>query len=286
MVSNRSISEIVETRSGFRELRRWWECADPWAAVLIVHGAAEYSGRYERVGSRLSAAGISARAFDLQGCGGSGGRPADIDQWSTFLLQVRDNLAPLLATNLPVVLLGHSVGGLIAVDYTFSHHPQPDLVVLHAPAIGAVAPVWQRKIAPWLARFAPRLTFANPIRVEEVFSDPETVELYEADPLATTRTTVRLGATLLDRIDRVERSLDEYHARTLVLHGTADTLVLPSVSEAIGDLQSVDRKTYPGFRHGTIIERQGMPLIDDIITWVGEQIEEGERTQEQAPRRP
>ena len=172
MAANRSTSEVFTACNGVRELRRRWRSPDPWAAALIVHGAAEHSARYERIGARLSAAGIDTHAFDLQGCGASGGRRADIDQWSTYLFQVRDNLASLLATNLPVVILGHSVGSLIAVHYTFSHLPQPDLVVLHAPAIGAVAPVGQRKLAPLLVRFLPRLTFANRIDPEEVFSDP------------------------------------------------------------------------------------------------------------------
>ena len=277
MAANRSMSEVVAARNGVRELRRRWRCPDPWAAALIVHGAAEHSGRYERIGARLSAAGIDTHAFDLQGCGASGGRRADIDQWSTYLFQVRDNLAPLLAANLPVVILGHSVGGLIAVDYTFSRHPQPDLVVLHAPAIEAVAPVWQRKLAPLLARFVPRLTFANRIDPEEVFSDPMTIELCRADHLATTRTTARLGAILLDRMEQVGRSLDGYTARTLVLHGAADSLVPLSTSESIGDLPSVDRKIYPGTKHGSIMEPQGLPLVDDIITWIREQVGGGPR---------
>ena len=275
MSADASTTEIVAAHNGVRELRRRWRTADPWADALIVHGAAEHSGRYEGIGARLSAAGIDTYAFDLQGCGASGGRRGDIDRWSTYLLQVRDNLTPILATGLPVLLLGHSVGGLIAVDYTLSGHPQPDLVVLHAPSLWPVVPAWQRKLAPLLARIVPLLTFDNRIDPTEVFSDPKMVELHYADPLATKRTTARLGAILLERMEEVGSSLDEYTARTLVVHGTADSLVLPSHTEPMGDLSSVDRKLYPGIKHGSVFERQGRVLVDDVIAWVREEITQG-----------
>ncbi len=275
MGTNKSMMEIVTTRTGVTELRRRWPASDPWAAALIVHGLAEHSGRYEHSGARLAAAGIETHAFDLQGFGASGGGRADIDRWSTYLVQVLDNLVPLFATKLPVVLVGHSVGGLITVDYTLSRHRQPDLVVLNAPAIGAVVPTWQREGAPVLARLVPRLTLANPIYPEEIFSDPKTVRNYLADPLAVTRTTVRLGAILLDRMDRVSRSLDLYTAPTLVLHGADDTLVPPDVSAPLGERPSVERRVYPGIRHGSINEPQGLPLVNDITAWIRSRVGPG-----------
>ena len=169
------------------------------------------------------------------------------------------------------MLLGHSLGGLIAVEYTLSDRPQPDLVVLHAPAVGDFVPAWQRHLAPWLARLVPRMTFPNWIDLNKVFTDPATAEIHRADPLRTTRTTARLGALLLEHMERAGRSVDQYSARTLVLHGTADYLVPLSATESMGDLPSVDRVTYPGARHGSIIEPRGMGMVDDIIAWVREQ---------------
>ncbi len=78
-----STMEIVSSRTGVTELRRRWRASHPWATLLIVHGVAEHSGRYEQAGAGLAAAGIDTYAFDLQGFGGSGGPRADIDSWST-----------------------------------------------------------------------------------------------------------------------------------------------------------------------------------------------------------
>ena len=275
MATTTTSMEIVTTRTGVTELRRRWHASDPWATLLIVHGLAEHSGRYQQAGAQLAAAGIDTHAFDVQGFGASGGRRADIDRWPTYLHQVLDNLVPLFSTNLPVVLLGHSIGGLMVVDYTLSRHRQPDLVVLNAPALDAVVPAWKRVGAPLLAKVAPRLTLSNPIDPMELFIDPDVADGYRRDPLALTRTTVRLGDMIFERMERVGRSLDMYGARTLILHGGADNLVPPQVSEAIGMLPTVERKVYPGMRHASINEPRGEHLVTDIVAWMRSRIEPG-----------
>ena len=268
MASSPSSMEIVTTRTGVTELRRRWHVSDPWATLLIVHGLAEHSGRYQQTGSQLAAAGIDTYAFDFQGFGASGGNRADIENWSTYLHQVLDNLVPLFHRNLPVVLLGHSIGGLVVVDYTLSRYRQPDLVVLNAPALDAVVPAWKRVGAPLLAGAVPHLTLANPINPAELFIDPDVAEDFRRDPLVLTRTTVRLGDIILERMERVGRSLDLYDARTLVLHGAADSLVPPEVSEALGRRPSVERRVYPGMRHASINEPKGKELVREIVAWI------------------
>lgn len=268
MASIPSSMKIVTTRTGVTELRRRWHASDPWATLLIVHGLAEHSGRYQPAGSQLAAAGIDTYAFDFQGFGASAGHRADIENWSIYLHQVLDNLVPLFRRNLPVVLLGHSIGGLIAVDYTLSRYRQPDLVVLNAPALDAVVPAWKRIGAPLLAGAVPRLTLANPINPTELFIDPAMAEDYRRDPLCVTRTTVRLGDIIFERMERVGRSLDMYEARTLLLHGGADSLVPPEVSEALGRRPTVERRVYPGMRHASINEPRGKHLAGEIVSWI------------------
>ncbi len=267
-----STLEFGTTRSGVTELRRYWNAARPWASALIVHGLAEHSGRYERVGAHLASTGISTSAFDLEGFGASGGRRADTEDWSTYLIQVADNLAPLFMRNLPVLMLGHSIGGLIVMDYVLSRHRRPDLVTLSAPALDAVAPTWKRMGAPLLAGIAPRLTLANPIYPEDLFIDPAMADDYRADPLMVTRTTVRLGDLILRAMDRVRRSLDLYDVPTLVLHGQEDTLVPAGISACLDEVPTVDRRLYEGMKHGSINELEGMRMLDDLTTWARHQL--------------
>ena len=271
-MTTNSILDIRTTRSGVTELRRRWRAPRPWASALIVHGLAEHSGRYEPVGSFLASAGIDTHSFDLLGFGASGGRRADTERWSTYLLQVVDNLAPLFARNLPVLLVGHSIGGLIVLDYALSRHRRPDLVVLNAPALDAIVPDWKRVGAPLLARFAPRLTLGNPIYPEEIFIDREMARDYQADPLMVTRTSARLGDLILRTMDRVRRSLDIYTLPTLVLHGEDDTLVPTEVSAGLDRLANVERRVYPGLRHGSINEPEGIRMLEDLASWARNRI--------------
>ena len=275
MADTTSVIEIGAGRTGATELRRRWPASDPWAASLIVHGIAEHSGRYERTGARLAAAGIDTYAFDLRGFGSSAGRRADIDSFSTYRFQILDNLAPAFAAGLPVVLIGHSMGGLLVIDYVLSRHRRPDLVVLNAPALDAVVPAWQRRAALLLAKAAPRLTLRNPIDPSALFADPAMAEDYRTDPLVVNRSTVRLGALLFECMDRVERSLDLYTARTLLLHGGADDIVPPKATAPLGRRPSVERRVYPGLKHGAVNEPAGDRLVDDMAAWIRNRVGPG-----------
>ena len=86
MTGGASTTSVKEAMDGTKLLvRRWAPTGDPWARMLLVHGAGEHSGRYERTGGLFAEAGIDVTAFDLRGCGGSGGRRGDVERWDDFL---------------------------------------------------------------------------------------------------------------------------------------------------------------------------------------------------------
>ena len=266
--------EIGTTRSGVTELSRRWPAEEPWASLLIVHGLAEHSGRYERTGQLMAEAGIDTHAFDLQGFGASGGKRAYIERWSTYFEQVLDNMAPVFNSGLPTVLMGHSLGGLIVTGYAMSLHRQPDLIVLSSPALGADAPAWQRILAPIMARVWPGLALPNGLKGEELSRDPAVGKDYFSDPLVITKTTAKLGAHLFEQMEKAGRSLDAYAARTLVTHGGADPIVPVTASEPIGQLPGVDRIVYPELVHETLNEPEGPEVAADIIEWIRNQVSE------------
>ena len=122
------------------ELRtRHWPAADPWASVLLVHGLGEHSGRYEHVGKRLSASGIDTHSYDHRGQGASGGRRGHVDRWSEYHDDLGERLATMRAGagTQPIVLYGHSMGGLIVAGYLLSDRSMPDLAVLTAPGLAS-----------------------------------------------------------------------------------------------------------------------------------------------------
>src|SRR5258705_115736 len=122
--------------------RHWAVAGEPWARLFIVHGLAEHSGRYEHVGERFAAAGIDTHGIDLRGFGASGGQRAWVDRWSQFHDDLEHWIAWLrtLSPAVPLVLYGHSMGGLVSLGYVLDARSLPDLLVASAPAISAAAP--------------------------------------------------------------------------------------------------------------------------------------------------
>lgn len=183
-------------------VRHWQASGQPWASVLIVHGIAEHSGRYERTGALMAQAGLDVHAFDLRGHGQSGGRRVYVRHWDDFLDDVEGRLAAARRPGGAAVLFGQSMGALIALTYACSNRPAPDLLVLSAPSLGAQVPAWQRILAPVLSVAAPTLVLENPIDGDQLSRDPAVGAAYFADPLVQPRSTVRLGSELFGAMKR------------------------------------------------------------------------------------
>ena len=267
---------FVRSRDGL-DLRtyRWPALGIERAHLLLVHGIAEHAGRYPHVASRLASAGITTHAYDQRGFGESGGQRAYVDRWSQYHDDVGDRLADvrLAAGGLPVVLYGHSMGGLIALGYVLADPPRPlpDLLVLSAPAIDAVVPAWKRRLADILAATVPRFAIANTFPKGGLSSDPGVETIYLADPLAVHRTTARLGVALFREQDRVKAALAGGAAlpvSTYVLHGADDPIVAEGASRSLEGRANVTRRVYHGLHHETHNEPSGAAVIDDTIAWI------------------
>jgi alpha-beta hydrolase superfamily lysophospholipase len=243
----------------------------PWGSVLIVHGLGEHSGRYEHVGDQLAAAGLEAYAYDHRGMGASGGRRGDIERWSLYHDDLADRLAVVraAATGRPVVLYGHSVGGLIAAGYLMSDRPKPDLAVLSSPALDSTLPGWKKSLAPLLAKVAPTASIPNGINGETLSRDPSVAAKTVDDPYCVKTSTARFAAEALTEQSRVRAAAGGgFGMPTLVLHGEDDGLVPAAASEVLATAPGVERRTYPGLRHELHNEPEGTQVIDDIIAWL------------------
>ena len=261
-------------------VRRWPAAAEgePWAFVLLVHGVAEHSGRYEHVGSRLADAGLDVTAYDQRGFGASGGRRAFVDSWSVVHDDLEAQLAAVRARagDLPVAIYGHSLGGLIGLGYVLTDRPKPDALVLSSPAIEAAIPAWKRTMARVLGRIVPNAGIKNDFNGEHLSRDPAVAEAYLADPLNVHRTTTRFAAAAFAEQRRVQAALGELAIPTLVIHGTADKIVAVESSERIASVAGVTRRTYPDHRHEPHNEPDGPAVLDDVIAWLRERVARGE----------
>ena len=285
-----SSTETVRRTNGAPDLlvRRWPVTGRPWAAMLIVHGIAEHSGRYERTGEGCAAAGVDVAAIDLRGNGGSGGTRAFVDRWSDYLDDVESQLGHIRARarNVPVVLLGHSLGGLVALDYVTSGRPAPDLLVLSSPALDSTIPAWKKAMARVLSRVGPRIRIKNELTGDQLSTDPTVGERYFADPLVVRTTTTRLAAEALGAQERGTQSLDSLAIPTLVFHGTADTIVPVASSEPLAAVAGVRRTVYPGLCHETMNEPSGPAVVADVVAWLREQVGDSNGSDASAPAEP
>jgi acylglycerol lipase len=247
----------------------------PWASVVLVHGLGEHSGRYEHVGDQLAAAGLDVYAYDHRGLGGSAGRRGDVERWSQFHDDLAERLAAVRATagTRPVVLYGHSMGGLIVAGYCLSEHPKPDLVVLSSPGLGDTLAAWKHTLAAVASRILPTLSIPNGIDGTTISRDPSVAAKTIDDPLCVKTSTTRMGAAAFAEQDRVRAQAEQgLGVPTLVLHGLDDGLVPAQASEVFEGAPGVERRTYKGLRHELHNEPEGPEVIDDIIGWLRGQV--------------
>jgi alpha-beta hydrolase superfamily lysophospholipase len=251
-------------------VREWESAATRWGSVLLVHGLGEHSGRWERVGAQLAAAGLHVAAFDLRGHGSSGGARAHADRWSDLLDDVEDRLAAARVPDYPAVLYGHSLGGLLCTEYLLSCRPAPDLAVLSAAALGDNVSTAIHRLAPLLARARPRLELANPFSPDQLSRDPAVGAAYRGDPLVLTKTTVRLGSAIFAAADDVNARLmagERLPCPTLVVHGEADQIVPPASTEPL-TAAGATRRTLPGVLHEPHNDPDGPAIVADIVGWL------------------
>lgn len=268
--------QFGETRDGVKQLRRRWQADPAKAAMLLVHGIGEHSGRYLHVGSYLSQKGFDVAAFDNRGFGQSGGRRAHVENFDRFLDDIEDRLAERSELGVPVVLMGHSLGGLMAATYLVSDRKQPDLAILSSPALGAEVPRWQRVAAPVLGRLTPTLFIASKMQGGILSRDPAVDEAYQSDPLVISGATAGLGHQIFTAMSATSSSLDRVRVPTYVLHGDADELVPQSVSLPLKGRPKITYRSWPGLRHECLNEPEKFDVMAELAAWLDQQLDVGE----------
>jgi acylglycerol lipase len=269
-----SVVSHVPAADGTDILVRHWpgeaSAGGPWASVLLVHGLGEHSGRYEHVGEQMAAAGLDVYAYDLRGNGGSGGRRGHVDRWEQYHDDLGERIEAVRAAagQRPVVLYGHSMGGLVVLGYLLGGRPKPDLAILSSPGLDSTLASWKKAIASTLSRVAPTLAIPNGVDGSTLSRDPAVAAKVAADPLAAKASTTRFAAEALTEQARVRRDYAGLTLPTLVLHGLDDGLVPAQASEILASLPNVERRTYPGLRHELHNEPEGPAIVDEIIDWI------------------
>ena len=256
--------------------RTWRPDRSPRSAVVIVHGLAEHGGRYEGLGSALAGAGHLATVADLAGHGRSKGRPVDGPSLDDH---VADTLTAIWRARKEapagrLFVVGHSLGGLVALLLAVRHPEHLDGLVLSGPVAAVPARVSPLTIFAGrvLARVAPR-TGVTAVDLTAISRDPAVVEAYLSDPLipGVGRIPARLGVQMYDAVREVRRRAGELTVPMLVMHGSADSIADPAGSRHLHEhAGSTDRtlRIYEGLYHEIFNEPERDLVIADLLAWL------------------
>ncbi|HTV85369.1 MAG TPA: lysophospholipase [Dyella sp.] len=210
---------------------RDWPNRSAHAAVLVVHGLGEHSGRYEHLAQWFLARGYAVRSYDQRGHGRTRGRRAALrhrDDLLRDLAHVYRDYAQ--AFGRPPLLLGHSMGGAVALRAVLDGRVEPPALILSSPALRTYEAPWLRKLASVLSRVVPNLPLRNGLPLQGLSHDTQVIEAYRNDPLCSGWVTPRMA----DFIFRAGASsiTDAWRLRvpTLLLVAGSDRLVDPSGS--------------------------------------------------------
>ena len=259
--------------------QKWLPDNDPKAIILLVHGYAEHAGRYQYFAEHCVGRGYAVFAVDHWGHGRSEGTPGYVPDFSVF----HDGVDQLFARakqdfpQLPVMLVGHSMGGLISATYLLANQSKFSACVLSGPAVKAAEEpsAFLKAISGFLSRFFPKLGVLE-LDPNGVSRDPQVVADYLADPLVYNgKMGARLAAEMLANMTQIQKKAGQISLPMLLLHGEKDSLAAAEGSKFLDShISSSDKKLiiYPELFHEIFNEPEKDVVLNDMTDWLDKQL--------------
>ena len=262
---------IIDALDGLKlHIRIWAPDEAPKAALCLVHGLGEHSGRYDRLAMRLKERGYAVFAIDLRGHGLSEGRRGHAKNYTVLM----DDIFQLMETakeqypGTPVFLYGHSLGGNLVIHYALRRLPKLAGVIATSPLLRTAMrpPAWKIKLLKIAYRLLPIFSVSAGLDLDALSRDDRIVQAYREDPLVHDRVSARLALDML-RYGRwnMARAAD-FPCPLLLMHGSEDRITSARASREfalrVGDLCTF--KLWKGFFH----ELHHDPEQDDVLTYV------------------
>ncbi|GIV58509.1 MAG: lysophospholipase [Rhodothermaceae bacterium] len=258
--------------------RTWMPETEPRGHLVLVHGYAEHSGRYEALASDLTEAGYAVHTYDQRGFGRSEGRRAYVRSFDLYLDDL-DRFLTLVRRDVPeapLFLMGHSMGGTVVALYALERSPQRHRirgVILSSPALASdLAPMLQR-VSALIGRLLPCLPTIR-LDLSALSRDPAVEAAVRSDPLFYRgRLRARTGAEIVRAMRRIQEGAPRFTLPLLLFHGTADRLSAPQGSRRFyARIASEDKVLvlFEGFYHETLNEPQRLYVLATLLEWLAE----------------
>ncbi len=243
--------------------------------LILVHGLCEHSGRYSNVVNHLTGQGFAVYSFDHRGHGRSCEKlGAHVNSWSEYHKDVGEFLKLVRGkeADLPLFLMGHSMGGLIVLEYALDHPEGLKGVIASGPAVGAVdAPPVLLFIGRVLSKITPSFSLKTGLNTEAISRDPLAVKAYQDDPMVSSIASARWSVEFTKAIEKTRARAAEFNLPLLIIHGEADKLVPPEGSQYFFEqvqYSDKERIVYEGGYHEPHNDIQHEQVTADIQRWL------------------
>lgn len=256
----------------------WHPEAKPRAVMAMVHGFGDHSGRYTNIVEALSPKGIVFYGYDHRGHGKSEGKRGYISNWAeyredlgTFLNLVRDR-----EKGIPFFIYGHSMGGLIVLDYLIHNQTDINGAIVSTPLLAqpGISPILVM-ISRILSRVKPDFSLDTKLDANVISRDKNEVMRYATDPLVHSIGTARLGTELTATIDNTHKDAAKFKYPLIMVLGSDDKLVPPHGSEDFfKNISSEDKKlnVYENGFHELHNDLDKERVLGDMSAWIEEHI--------------
>lgn len=242
--------------------------------VLIVHGLGEHAGRYEHVAERLNEWGFAVRGYDQCGHGESGGLPGSLPTDTRLLddlADIIDSTRARMEPGTPLILLGHSMGGLVTGRFVSLGMRKVDALVMSSPALNPGMNVFQKLLVAVLPKIAPNLRVGNGLNPAFISHDPAVVKAYTGDPRVHDRISARLARFFATEGPATVESASRWAVPTLLMYAGDDRLVNPQGSRdfaAAAPAATVQSVCFDGLYHEIFNELDAAPVFATLRNWL------------------
>jgi alpha-beta hydrolase superfamily lysophospholipase len=242
--------------------------------VIIVHGLGEHAGRYDHVARQLNSWGFAVRGYDQCGHGESGGLPGSLPTDTRLLddlTDIVDSTRSRIGKDTPLIVLGHSMGGLVAARFTSLGLRPLDGLVLSSPALDPGLSGFQKLMVAVLPNLVPNLRVGNGLDASFISHDPKVVAAYRADRLVHDRISARLARFIATAGPATVALAAQWKTPTLLMYAGDDRLVKPQGSRdfaAAAPQEVLTTMCFDGLYHEIFNELDARPVFEALRQWL------------------
>ncbi|MGF1486339.1 MAG: alpha/beta hydrolase [Prochloraceae cyanobacterium] len=277
MLKNQTIQHQESSFLGVGRVRLYYQSWHPSersrGIFVLIHGLGSHSDIFSNLVQKLVTLDYAVYGLDLRGHGRSAGQRGYINSWDEFRedLQIFLELIRTTNNNLPIFLVGHSLGGSIVVDYILDRPENISGAIALAPALGKVGvSQFKLKLAKILDRICPRFFLKTGIDPVNYTRDKTLIKKYQQDPLIHHVATARLTAECFKVQKKIYKQKNSLKIPLLILHGGGDVITYPSASRKFikkANLKYVEFKEYPEIAHDIQNDPDRELVFKDICDW-------------------